>query len=293
MKSYILPVLFIFAVISSCMTVEPAQESSEGSASSEEVTVQEDGKKSEGTAQAKAEPEPIPVDRYRVTKETRYLANGILDLYTVFEYAGDVLTSEYTYFADGTTSEKVLHKYDGGNRAETVKLADDESVISGHKYTYDDSGNLVEDVLLDSQQKPVLSSAYEYDREGQKTKWIIYGESGSQLGYSEYHYIAGKNTEVENFNPAGEMQERLERTFDDRDRPIKVQVWNAEGKELERTETEYKNPGLTQTAFFMQTRKVESSELFYDEDGNLAKRIRYDRAGAIIEIVEYEYETVQ
>ena len=74
--------------------------------------------------------------------------------------------------------------------------------------------------------------------------------------------------------------------------PVEI-VSDAGGGELEKVEYEYLDSKLAGRETYVRTRKIGSTKYEYDEAGNLAVRIRYDRTGKLIETNEYFYVEVE
>jgi hypothetical protein len=229
---------------------------------------------------------------FRLDTVSSYLANGVLDTITTMVYETGRLLEERITYGDGSPAGRVVYTYVDGFLMKSLKTDNSGKVISSYGYVHNDAGNLIEETLLDTSGNPIFAYRFAYDSYDRRTELEILSSDGLVLSFAEYRYSDGRNDRIETFNLLGEIQEFLERTFDDAGRPVLEIVSEVSGTELEKVKFEYSGGLLVGRETYVQTRKIGSVEYRYDEAGNLAVRVRMDRTGKIIETNEYSYTEV-
>ena len=248
--------------------------------------------------QAEPEPKPEPEieavkQRYYMSASSSYLSNGVLDTKTEYQYEGKLLVIEQTFYADGTRAGSVENTYQGGLVVLKAKKDPSEITISAHSYRYDSAGYLIRDSLLDEKGNPIFSYVYDYDEKGRRTQLRILSNDDLLLSYAEYRYEGDKNIRTDIYSAGGELQEYLERTYNDLNQPVLELIIEVGGSEIEKVRFEYSEGKQTGREVYRHTRKTGSEIFRYDEFGNLSTRIRIDRSGSLVETIEYVYEEVQ
>ncbi len=230
---------------------------------------------------------------FRLEKVVSYLSNGVLDTIKKKVYQDDFLVEEQETYADGSPAGRIQHTYEDGFLVSSLETDRAGKVLSSFSYKYDDAGNLAEETLLDTSGNPIFTYRFSYDSNSRRSLLEIVSGRGLVLSYAEYKYVNGKNHRVETFSLLGELQEYLERSFDDSGLPVSEVITNVDGEELEKVVYEYNGDVLIERETFVNTRKIGSTRYEYDEAGNIAVRGRYDRAGKLIETIEYIYTEVE
>jgi len=300
-KKGLLLSLSILLTISACMTVPDGSRRIGGDAKTQkESSAVRPGQKTDNKTGAPAAParvitsykEAATGPEYRLASVSSYLSNGVLDTETTMEYESGFLVAERTSFADGSPAGLVSYQYQGDLISLSKKTDRFGNVVSARAFAYDGSGHLVREETLKTDGKPLFVYRYSYDPDGRRAGLEIVAGDGSLLGYAEYSYTNGRNDRVETFSSAGVMQDYLTREFDEAGRPILEVVSGTDGMELEKVIFAYRDGMLAEKETFVQTRKTGSIAYEYDDNGNLAVRIRYDRTGKPVERNEYSYEEV-
>ncbi len=300
-KKGLLLSLSILLTMGACMTVPDENRKIGGAvrAQQESPAVRTGQKTDNGTGVA-AESERVITSfreavtgpEYRLASVSSYLSNGVLDTVTAMEYEEGLLVAERSSFADGSPAGLVLYQYQGDLVTQSKKTDRFGKVVSARAFAYDTSGNLAKEEMLKADGKPLFAYRYSYDSDGRRTGLEILAGDGSLLGYAEYSYSDGRNDRVETFGSTGVMQDYLARKFDETGRPILEVVSGTDGTELEKVILTYRDGMLVEKESFVQTRKTGSVTYEYDDNGNLAVRIRYDRTGKPVERNEYNYVEV-
>lgn len=269
-------------------------------AASETADVAEDPASVEAVDSAKVvveseppEPAPPPKPTFLVRSGSSYLSNGVLDMVTDYIYEDNLLIEERRTYSDGSPAGSVTYRYDDGLLTESTRLDEAGRAEAGHAYRYDAAGRLIKDTFLDSRGNPIFSYVYTYDGLGNRLTFEIFSSDEIALSYSEYLHENGKNTRVDSYSPDGVFQEYLERRFDSNGRPVLEVISDLMGNELEKKIYEYADGFLSRRESYVFTRKIGTEEYSYDEWGNVAIKIRYDRTGKMIERCEFTYIEVE
>jgi antitoxin component YwqK of YwqJK toxin-antitoxin module len=263
-------------------TAQTAEEQTEVEPPKSEVTEEADDDQEEAS-----EPEP------RLDKVISYLSNGVLDTIKQKVYRDGLLVEELETYADGSPAGKITYTYQDGLMVSSLETDRTGKVLSSFSYKYDEAGNVAEETLLDTSGKPIFTYRFSYGPNSRRSLLEILSGAGLVLSYAEYTYTNGRNHRVETFSLLGELQEYLERSFNEAGLPVSEVIINVDGEELEKVLYEYNGDLLVKRETFVNTRKISSTRYEYDEAGYITIRERYDRTGKLIETIEYIYTEVE
>lgn len=248
--------------------------------------------KEEPEAKAVEKKEPITVTEtiYLVEEEISYYGDGMVDQRRLTTYRDDSTekVESVLYDAEGEIEESSSYVYENGLLLEEVNRDKAGEILSIHRYTYS-NGLLTEDLLLDRKEEPQTKQVWMYDDGGRKVKWEIHGGNGALLAYTGYIYQGDKLDRIENYNPAGDLEELFLHEYDG---DLLVKKSELDGKENLAAYTTYRYDGgyLIEETLHRKSGAVRRKTLYEnDENGNPVNILYVDVAGNVLEKLGRSY----
>ncbi len=227
-----------------------------------------------------------------IAKELSYYWDGVLASYRVYKYAdeGTQRLEEVLYNSDDEVQERIVYKYEEGNRRGMQTFDESGKLQSYHTYRYDSRNLLVEDSFFDAEDELQTRQEYKYDEGGRKTRWEVYNGDLVLLSNTLYTYEDGLNTLIENYSPSGEVLDFFTIEYNSMGDPIKRTWYSDEDQVKESKGYTYEDGVLTEETIFRGNGSV-LREIRYSNNssGSPVEKLILDGGGDIQEQITFEY----
>ncbi len=298
--------LFLFMIFLGCRST-PATEDVVKEVSVEEAPVETETvpeKKAETIPEKKAETVPeekkkvVLIEKIALVTKTVLSSGGFIDEYRTSEYGGEGISvlKEELYNSFDELLETVVYDYKDGINVRKSVLGPAGNLNSYHVYARDSSGYVERDETFNDSDELQLVSVYEYDSDGRKTKWSVLNEDNQLLSYTMYLYENGLNVRVENYSPAGDLEEYFILEYGADDVLLKYSAFT-DGEKLESYIDYISEGGIIKEASFYLGNGFMREKIIYQHDdiGSVLKETIMDSRGKVSKetIREYIYREIE
>lgn len=262
--------------------------------------------------------ESITIYRYRY-RAGKMDATGAVLSYSQFNLLGS-LREQVTYMPDGGILQKTTYRYEDGkvydtstyqpenvgtvvntyehdendNVTRSVSRRPDGSLVSTMEFDYDTDGTISRAVSYDPQGGVYLRINYEYDSGGKLTRTITYSAvAGGSKTETVYGYDpAGRRSEVQRYDKAGNIQARSTFSYDSEGNLQRMVSYRPDGAILSETSTAYDEDGraLETTVKLPASGVTTRTVVKYDDRGNRLELMTYNKLDEPVNLISYVYE---
>ncbi len=274
-SALVLLILLILFVLSGCATASNVDTASDVDTAAEVE---------------KEEPAVIRETVFLVEQELSFFSDGVLDERRLNTYSEDgiELQESLVYNSEDVLTEKSLAEYRNGNMVTLTAINANDELLSIHRYEYL-NGRMVEDRLYNGKEELQTTLTWEYDDEGRKIRWNIFNGSGALLAYTLYHYEGSDPVRIENYSPAGVLQEQFVNEYAD-GRLQKMTQYDGKENIVAYTTSRYEAGAVVEELVHRKNGAVRRKTLFENDDaGNPLKIIYLDASNNVLEVLERSY----
>ncbi len=187
----------------------------------------------------------------------------------IYQYDGNGNTIEHIeYETKGVMLNKIVSKYDGGNRVTEERIFADGEIMSEHKKHIRKEDGKLERIEIDYQDGSTSIQYKKKDEENNTEEWIEEDEDG-------------------------ELESREVVEYDEKGKILQREVFDYRGKLKEVFVFEYDDNGDLETRKQLDNKKklVLTTEYEYDDNKNMVYRANRNRKGLLSDFVKIDYDT--
>jgi YD repeat-containing protein len=198
-------------------------------------------------------------------------------------------------FGNSETEEILASEsfYDqNGNLCEEIKSGDDHSENERHVFEYDAQGKLIRHVLELTTDGISETLVYTRDEKGRVVvDQKFYGDDPGEKVTFEYH-AHQQPVKIERHDPDGELESVEILTYDESDKLIQHQKFDAHNQIVETTSIAYNEKGLPSEKKVTDSdgNEISSTEITYDENGDVIRITEWNEQGKITSDVLSVYD---